>query len=68
MVAHLMPALCGPDGLPRSWRHFVYARQYLARHHARETLLMAQATRIANTTGADWRTAVQSLVRYAEGV
>lgn len=45
-----LPAWCGPDGLPRSWRHYVYGRRHLARANARRRLGSAASTRLGQAT------------------
>jgi hypothetical protein len=58
MIAEKMPHYCGPNGKPRSWRHYVYAIYYIQREELRQTVRDAQASRWANADEkeyADWR-------------
>lgn len=40
-----MPAWTGPDGLPLSWRHFLYGLRVLSRKSARQILDIASGVR-----------------------
>jgi hypothetical protein len=58
-----LPAWCGPDGLPLSWRHGVYGMGHLARAHVRRQHEVAEAVRMGqNMNAEDWST-YQSTVR-----
>lgn len=55
-----LPAWCGPDGLPRSWWHYVVGLRHIRRIRPRNRLDMAQATGAANATEkahAEWEAA-----------
>lgn len=48
------PSWVGADGLPRSWRHWVYGSAWIAREFTRGQLRDAQAQRMAGLAKADW--------------
>lgn len=47
---HQLPAWCGPDGFPRSWRLYQYGLAYLGRAHLRQQLAHAEAHRLGGAT------------------
>lgn len=49
-----VPAWVGPDGLPLSWHHYVYASRYLSRARAREKMGTAVASRVAQFERKDF--------------
>lgn len=52
---HQLPSWCGPDGLPRSWRHYQHGLAYLGRAHIRQLLLHAEAARLAGAVAEDYQ-------------
>lgn len=48
------PAWCGPDGKPRSYRHFRHGMAHLHRAHLRRSLERAEAHRMGNATSDDF--------------
>lgn len=50
----MFPALIGPDGLPVSWAHYHYGMRHMTRAIARETLRIAQASRISQCPADVW--------------
>lgn len=50
-----MPAWCGRDGFPLSWRHYCYGLRYLGRSHIREQLARAGAARMAAAETDDYK-------------
>lgn len=63
---HRLPAWCGPDGLPLSWRHFQYGLAYLGRDHLRWQLGLAQAGRLAQADTEGFRSWTQDLNRMLQ--
>jgi len=58
----LMPAWVGGDGLPLSWRHYVYAMGHINRAHKQHLLDSAAFTRaagFAKNDYVDWRNKVE---------
>lgn len=45
-----LPAWCGPDGLPLSWRHWVIGMPYLTRARMRDRLDTFTATAAASAS------------------
>lgn len=64
--AAALPAWCGADGLPLSYRHFVYGLAYLGRHTLRDQLAHAQATRLAQLPKDDFNEYVSDVNRLTE--
>ena len=63
--AQRLPAWTGPDGLPRSWKHFVIGMRYLSRDSVLRVLDTATAVRAANAPGDeyhDWRASLSDRV------
>lgn len=52
--ARAFPGWLGPDGMPRSWAHYVYGSRHLARGHARFQVLTAIPHRVAGAVQRDW--------------
>jgi hypothetical protein len=53
-----LPTWTGPDGLPRSWRHFVHGMAGIDRRATRHMLDSAASARAGGATEegyADWR-------------
>lgn len=42
------PGWIGADGMPASWRHFVYGMEHINRKYAQQSLQLERATFIAN--------------------
>jgi hypothetical protein len=64
------PAWCGPDGLPRSWRHYVYGCRYLSRVHLRSQLAAAESARMSQAVKEDyvsWATDVRQQLEVPRG-
>lgn len=60
--AAALPAWTGSDGLPMSWRHFIYGMGHLSRSHHRSILSGAAATRGGMATEesyAGWRSTLE---------
>jgi hypothetical protein len=64
--ARELPAWCGPDGLPLSWKHYQYGLRHLRRASARETIRQATAVRAAGADAKDYRD-FESAVRADAG-
>jgi hypothetical protein len=64
--AAALPAWCGSDGLPLSYRHFVYGLAFLGRHQLRDQLAAAQAFRVAQFPADDFVEWQGDLVRLTE--
>jgi hypothetical protein len=47
--AREMPAWCGVDGFPLSWRHFRAGMSHIERAHAQEELRMTNAARLGQS-------------------
>lgn len=43
----VLPAWCGPDGYPRSWRHYLAGRDYVIRARMRTRFDLALASSVA---------------------
>lgn len=66
--AYALPAWCGPDGLPLSWRHFVYGLQFIGRQWVREEVRAAQASRMgAQVADEGFRSWRADQLRFTEG-
>ena len=66
LVASALPAWCGPDGLPLSYRHFVYGLQFVGRTHLRDQLARAQAFRAGQQGNEEFRSWQSDLIRVTE--
>lgn len=66
--ARELPAWCGQDGYPKSWRHFQYGMQHIHRAHALEELRMTNAVRLAQSIEADDFAKYHSTLRTASGL
>jgi len=56
--AHALPIWTGKDGLPLSWRHFVYGMRFIDRLSVRSILDMGAASRAGGAIEddyANWR-------------
>jgi hypothetical protein len=61
---HQLPTWCGPDGLPRSWRHYCHGMAYLARAHHRRQLEAAEAARMGAADADSFGTWHRDTTRY----
>lgn len=59
-VCERLPTWTGPDGLPRSWGHFVVGLRYVAHEQARESLTFGAAARMAQAERDSWAEWVDS--------
>lgn len=60
------PAWTGPDGLPLSWRHYVYGVAHLARRHLRATLAIAEGVRMGGAVKDDFESFARDVSRMTE--
>jgi len=64
--AAALPAWCGADGLPLSYRHWVYGLAYLGRAALRDELAAARAARMAQQSKDDFGEWVRDVQRLTE--
>jgi len=60
--AHMLPKWTGSDGLPLSWRHFVYGMSFIDRMSVRSILDTSAATRAGSAVEEDyakWRSSLE---------
>lgn len=62
-----MPAWCGTDGMPLSWRHFIYGSSHIRRSQAQEELRILNATRNGQADKDNFET-IQTALRVAAGL
>lgn len=63
--ARAFPAWTTPDGFPRSWRHYVLGMGHLGRASARESLRLAQAAAIGQSTPEGFRAWQRDVLPFA---
>lgn len=66
--ARELPQWCGPDGLPRSWRHYAIGIVALSQLDERRKLATFDATLMAQAVDADSRRKWLDDVRRAAGL